>query len=164
MYKGEGRPDDNSSCRYVGTDNGGRGIDGGIGDGRAGSTMCGDGVRYLVSMSRLIDARSCFARDAQVCVSRSFVAGIVCRRELGVETAREAGGRLRNDDMDGFVVMAGTSMERSLWGRSLGILSPVSFVSLKEGVADGSSSDWRAACVPSDTARRPRSGSEGAAR
>jgi hypothetical protein len=33
MYNGDGRDDESSSCRYVGIDIGGRGMDCGIGDG-----------------------------------------------------------------------------------------------------------------------------------
>jgi hypothetical protein len=44
IYKGEGRPDESSSCRYVGTDSGGSGMDGGMGDGKAGSVMSGEGL------------------------------------------------------------------------------------------------------------------------
>jgi len=33
MYSGDGRDEDNSSCKYVGIDIGGRGIDWGIGEG-----------------------------------------------------------------------------------------------------------------------------------
>jgi hypothetical protein len=33
MYNGDGLDDDNSSCKYVGIDIGGRGIDCGIGEG-----------------------------------------------------------------------------------------------------------------------------------
>ena len=165
MYSGDGRPEANSNCRYVGTDNGGRGIVGGIGDGRAGSgpVMCGDGVRCFPSDSRLREARSCFPRDVQVCVSRSLVVGMVCRRELGVDTAREPCGRVRAGCLA--AVAAETSMARSLLGRSLGTLSPVTLCSFGKRVADWSGCEGEiAACMPSDTARRPRSDSGGAAR
>jgi hypothetical protein len=42
MYNGDGSEEDNSSCKYVGIDSGGSGIDDGIGDG-AGS---GDAGRF----------------------------------------------------------------------------------------------------------------------
>jgi len=40
MYSGEGLAEESSSCKYVGIDNGGRGIVGGIGEG-AGSRIMG---------------------------------------------------------------------------------------------------------------------------
>lgn len=52
IYKGEGRPDASSNCRYVGTDSGGSGMDGGMGEGKAGSAISGEGLSCLDSCSK----------------------------------------------------------------------------------------------------------------
>lgn len=68
-----------------------------MGDGSAGSVICGDGPRWWCLGSgsiRAMDGRSCLDRDAQVWAKRSlFAEGNCCWRredELGVETVRDA--------------------------------------------------------------------------
>lgn len=84
-------------------------MDGGMGEGKAGSVMTGEGLSWRLDscskrlFPRPIPGRSGFDRDAHVCASRSLVPGSVGRRdEVGVETVREACGRVRPLDTEFF--------------------------------------------------------------